>query len=778
MGRLHGRLAWRALRWRFLAALCAGAVALAALVIWWRLPAMSRCEQEVRHGAWQRAVAVCLESHQRTGADHDLVWAAKAYLSLGEFERAEELARRVLGGARSGDAHAILGHIALTRDHAGVAQQHAAAARAAHVIARDERGQSSDAVLASQAAWRLGDFAAALDSADEALRLARRLRDPRRQVAAHLARADVLRRLGDFGGAIDTLGDALERATDPCDRAWLHLRNGACHAEIQQSEFALVEFAEARSANRSCGIPEISRAITGFEAWLLRRRDPLGALARLDELEKSVGEDVAILVLRGYLAADRGALDEAEHELVRAANIEPLPSNWRWAITWARAELFAQRGGLLGDSFAEAHFRSAAAMVVALRANARTRAAFLVSRYRGPFDGLIALHARNGRWRDALGVVLDLDASDMLRATAAETTVHDRPDLDAATPALPPVAPPSSATLDAVLAAWRSRELVVVIAQSPRPVGAGHERVYRMHIRQGEVTGEDVGDATAARKWADDLFANPGDRAAARALARIMVPPDSPDTAPLYVLATGSLGKVPLAALRDGDGSLIVARRPLVRVLALEARGPDSRAAGAAVVIADPRGDLPSASAEGAMVADVLGRQTRLLGPTLPHRATRARLWEARDAEVLHVAGHVGVRGRWRALLLADGDVEPAEIVRQHLAPRIAVLASCGSAAAMDQEGWGSIAAALLEAGTSVVIATDRDVRDDVARELMRRFYAQPDWRADPARALGRVQQALDAGAATSSDAVTKPRSWAAFSVLGRPPEAQPRGAR
>ena len=56
---------------------------------------MSRCEREVRRGAWQRAVAVCLESHQRTGADHDLVWAAKAYLSLGEFERAEGLARRV-----------------------------------------------------------------------------------------------------------------------------------------------------------------------------------------------------------------------------------------------------------------------------------------------------------------------------------------------------------------------------------------------------------------------------------------------------------------------------------------------------------------------------------------------------------------------------------------------------------------------------------------------------------------------------------------------------------
>ena len=105
------------------------------------------------------------------------------------------------------------------------------------------------------------------------------------------------------------------------------------------------------------------------------------------------------------------------------------------------------------------------------------------------------------------------------------------------------------------------------------------------------------------------------------------------------------------------------------------------------------------------------------------------------------------------------------------------MLAGCGSAAATDEEGWGSIAAALLESGTAVVIATDRSVRDDASLFLMREFYAQPDWRTDPARALARVQQALDARAATSSDEAANPRSWAAFSVLARPPEVADRGA-
>jgi len=300
--------------------------------------------------------------------------------------------------------------------------------------------------------------------------------------------------------------------------------------------------------------------------------------------------------------------------------------------------------------------------------------------------------------------------------------------------------------------------------------------VYRLRILDGHAIGEDVGDATTARKWADDLFADPGDRDAARALGRMIVQ-SGPAGGTLHVLAIGALGKLPLAALRDDDGAVSIARRPLVRVLALRASGPEASGAGPPVVIADPRGDLPGAAVEGAVVAEALGPGTQRSGSGTSSPATRAQLWAARDARLLHVAGHVGVVGRWRALHLADGDVGPAEIVQRGLAPRIAVLAGCGSAAATDEEGWGSIAAALLESGTLVVIATDRSVGDAASLSLMRDFYAQSDWRTDSARALARVQQALDARAATSNGEATKARSWAAFSVLGRPPEVPARSA-
>src|SRR5262249_21730774 len=150
-------------------------------------------------------------------------------------------------------------------------------------------------------------------------------------------------------------------------------------------------------------------------------------------------------------------------------------------------------------------------------------------------------------------------------------------------------------------------------------------------------TGEDVGDASTARKWADDLFADPGNQDAARALGQMIVPPDR-SNGTLDVLAIGPLGKVPLAALRDSDGSLIIGRRPLVRVLALRATGPESSGAGPSVIIADPRGDLPSAAKEGSVVAEVLGSGAQLSGSGRPFPATRARLWAAHDAALLHVA--------------------------------------------------------------------------------------------------------------------------------------------
>lgn len=755
-------------------------VSVASLVVWWLVPSpAARCEREVRYGDRKRGIELCRAIFDRTGDERALLWAAKGYMYLGDvanIANAEQLARRLLSGPLYGEAHGILSYVALRRRLTVEARVHAMAALAAHTAAGDEPGRASDMYLLSLTELEEGDFKAALAAADEALRLARRLQDVHTEISVSFARADALRRLGDIRDAIDMLTTAVGRATLPCDRAWAHIKRALCQLEAGQDDLAPIDFASAARANTRCGNTYLSTSIMQNQAWLLRSSDPAGALAKLDELARSQGEQVDTALLRAYIAADRGDYGQAQRYLDQAERLVPPDADWPWMIERAGAELSELRGGPFSDLVAEAYYQRAISMITVLRSHARALSAHFVSSHRSPYDGLIALLARQGRWRDVLAVVLDLDASDMLRATAEEAPTYEHVPLKAVEPeASSHPTPPSS--VDDVLEAWKSRDLVIIIARSPRRIGRlagsemkpGNERVYRLRITEGRVIGEDVGDAATVRAWAEALTADPGDTAAGRALGRVIVPRGSADGV-LDVLAIGPLGGGPLAALRDDDGSLLVARRPLARILALRAATPQSQAEGPPVIIADPTGDLPEAAKEGAMIAAVLGPSSRVFGSGMPLPATRAGLFAARDAALWHIAGHVGTLGRWRALYLADGEVTPSDIVQRRLAPQVAVLASCGSAAATDEEGWGSIAAALLEAGTATVVATDRSIADTASLAMIRELYAQSDWRTDPAHALAKVQQALDARSAGSTDEVTKPRLWAAFSVLRRPP--------
>src|SRR5262249_31590707 len=94
----------------------------------------------------------------------------------------------------------------------------------------------------------------------------------------------------------------------------------------------------------------------------------------------------------------------------------------------------------------------------------------------------------------------------------------------------------------------------------------------------------------------------------------------------------------------------------------------------------------------------------------------------------------------------------------QGIAPRVAVLAGCATAASSDEEGWGAMPSAFLVAGTRTVVATLRPVADDDAARVMTAFY---DARGDehPAIALANAQRDLAAHAS--------PRGWASFAVWG-----------
>jgi serine/threonine protein kinase len=756
-------------RGRISIAMAAITAAIVGLLVWSIVPPSSySCEQDPQFDDLRHRSEACLASYEQTGSVRDLGLAANAALELGELDTAGQLANRLLVSSRQGDAYAILSQIALKRNHGNDALRYAVLASAVHSVSGTRHDLADDALLRARAARQLSDFTAALAATDVALAIALELRDSHAEIAGYLARADTLREIGDVRGAIETLAIAVERASEPCDQGWASLKLGLCHMDTAQDELAMAYLSHAAQANERCKDLSLADSVSLNQAWLLRRLDPAGALAKLDELSRWFGERPESLLLRGYLTADRGDLATTDQYLEQAQRLDATDSRWMWRISQARAELAEQRGGIGGDSLAEAYYRQATAIVAALRRSISTRSAFLISSHRGPYDGLIALLARQGRWRDALSVVLELDASDMLRATANEIATPDRePSYDRAVASSAVVPPPRS--VDTVLSAWRARSLVIVIAQSDQQIGSGNERVYRLRIGDGQVTGEDVGDARAVRGWATELFKNPGDHHAAQALGKILVTREASDRM-LHVLGVGPLGKVPLAALRDDSGSLIISRRPLVRVLGLTATEPESTGAGTPVIIADPKGDLPGAAMEGRIVAKVVGQGAILAGSGTSVVATRARLWAARDASLLHVAAHVAALGRWRVLPLADGTVDPVEVLQNRLAPRIAILSSNGSAAAMDEEGWGSLAAALLESGTAVVIATDRKIEDAAALSLMTTFYAQPDWGTDPARALARAQVALDAKHGASTDDASSASAWAAFGALGRPP--------
>src|SRR6185295_12939319 len=130
--------------------------AIAGLVIWRLTSAsMSPCESEVRTGDQRRAVELCLDSYARTGDEHDLAWAAKAYMYLGELTEAERRARQLLQGPFRGDGDAILSYVALRNYHPAAARGYAIEAFAAHKSTGDERGMANDAASLSEAAWRL-----------------------------------------------------------------------------------------------------------------------------------------------------------------------------------------------------------------------------------------------------------------------------------------------------------------------------------------------------------------------------------------------------------------------------------------------------------------------------------------------------------------------------------------------------------------------------------------------------------------------------------------------
>lgn len=703
------------------------------------------CEQFYRAKMYREATVACDPARVRDPDGRLAAMQAQSFLFLDNREGAGRAADSLLRGLRAGVGHRIRGQLAFERgDHDEADEEFAAAV----TMATNDAERMAAASARAKLQWTLGAWQGALASADLAIASARDAKQPYRRYEQQ--RIEVLRKLGDFPAAEEAAHEALAAATTPCDRAWLLFFLGKITSDRRQPALAAAAFADARRSSSGCDdgpapdTIDLNEASTSFDAGQIDAAEE--ALDRLDET-------VETLLIRARIADRRGDRAGVDAALTRARAGRMPSADWPWEVSL----LTAQAAENDGDAErAERAYRQAIAEVSELRARSLGSDGLTVARYRTVYDGLIALLARQERWRDAFAVVLALDASDMLRNTQVAPQLPDEHgDAVGGDTPVTGVVP----SVEDVLDAWRGRELVIVVATSQRELGPGGERVFRLRVREGLVEGMEAGDAASAQRWAEKLYADPADQVAARGLGAIVAGTSATTT--LDVLLVGSLGKTPLAALRD-SGGLLIARRPLARVLSLRPRAPaiEHEPSSGAIVFADPQGDLPAAAAEGAQVA-------ARLGATLfaDAAATSDRLWTAAHADVLHLAAHVDEGSRQRRLRLADRVVTPAEIVERRLAPRLAVLASCGAAAARDEEGWGSLAQALLVAGSEHVIAADRSVDDVEAAALVAAFYGHASWRTEPARALSAAQASL----ATSHPV----GGWAAFSVLAAPPRAR-----
>lgn len=231
------------------------------------------------------------------------------------------------------------------------------------------------------------------------------------------------------------------------------------------------------------------------------------------------------------------------------------------------------------------------------------------------------------------------------------------------------------------------------------------------------------------------------------------------------ILPYGRLNELDFHAL-PWDGDVLLDTHPVVYGLDLTARLAISSSR-RALVVADPRGDLPAADAEGDAVAMTL-RSSSTVWDVVPLKgatATPARFRELiSEVDLLHYAGHGAFAGPggWDSALLLAGESRftLGDVLALDRAPAEVVLSSCEAARAVHDGGAANLglAQAFVVAGSERVIAALRPVGDRVTAGFFRELYGILSPSVDLAEALRRAQLAWrqrDPGA-----------DWASFRLL------------
>ncbi len=235
----------------------------------------------------------------------------------------------------------------------------------------------------------------------------------------------------------------------------------------------------------------------------------------------------------------------------------------------------------------------------------------------------------------------------------------------------------------------------------------------------------------------------------------------------LRILASGRLAGVDVHALPFA-GQPVLAGRPVVYGLDLPSESESGPRGNRALLVTDPRGDLPGAREEAeALRASLVSRSpawsiVELEGGAAATVAVREHL---ATSDLLHYAGHAdysGLGGWESSLLLADGTrMTLGDLLALDRVPSWVVLSGCETGRASDETpvaGLGLAHAFLLAGARDVIGATrpadDRRVPAFFA-ELYRRWAEEPDL----ARAMQRAQLAWRE---------REPAEWAIFRLFER----------
>jgi len=216
----------------------------------------------------------------------------------------------------------------------------------------------------------------------------------------------------------------------------------------------------------------------------------------------------------------------------------------------------------------------------------------------------------------------------------------------------------------------------------------------------------------------------------------------------LVIVPTGALHTVPWPALPScTHRALTVAPSAALWLRASRDSAADGSVHGrvGTVLVAGPR--LAEAEREvEAVAAQYDPTPPSLQGPAATVAAVSAALDGAGTA---HIAAHASFRAdnpQFSALHLADGPLTVYDFERLEHAPQRLVLAACQSGVSAVEPGdeLMGLAAAVLNLGTRVLIASVMDVNDAATYELMLVLHRELSAGADASHALAIAQQQLD----------------------------------